>query len=113
MTGRDAGHTLVYMAVDDGGINDALALRRADVSVSQHGAAGIATDTARVVFLEGNLARMNELFDIAEDLLRLRVVNARGSVPETPASATNTAPEGARLSKWQYSAQLQMNRSNA
>jgi len=50
------------------GINDALALRQADVSVSLHGAAGIATDTAQVVFLEGNLARMNELFDIARDL---------------------------------------------
>jgi Cu2+-exporting ATPase len=50
------------------GINDALALRRADVSISLHGAAGIATDTAQVVFLEGNLARMNELFDIASDL---------------------------------------------
>ncbi|MCJ2136003.1 heavy metal translocating P-type ATPase [Methylobacterium sp. J-026] len=50
------------------GINDALALRQADVSVSLSGAAGIATDTAQVVFLEGNLRRMGELFDIAREL---------------------------------------------
>ena len=52
------------------GINDALALRQADVSVSLHGASGIAVDTAQVVFLEGNLRRMCELFDIARDLHR-------------------------------------------
>ncbi|MGY2048786.1 heavy metal translocating P-type ATPase [Methylobacterium sp. JK268] len=50
------------------GINDALALRQADVSVSLSGAASIATDTAQVVFLEGNLRRMGELFAIARDL---------------------------------------------
>ena len=50
------------------GINDALALRQADVSVSLSGAAGIATDTAQVVFLEGNLRRMGELFGIAREL---------------------------------------------
>ena len=50
------------------GINDALALRQADVSVSLSGAAGIATDTAQVVFLEGNLRRMGELFDISKEL---------------------------------------------
>ncbi|GJE28134.1 heavy metal translocating P-type ATPase [Methylobacterium organophilum] len=50
------------------GINDALALRQADVSVSLSGAAGIATDTAQVVFLEGNLRRMGEMFSIAREL---------------------------------------------
>jgi Cu2+-exporting ATPase len=62
---QNEGRTVCFVG---DGINDALALRQADVSISLHGAAGIATDTAQVVFLEGNLARMNELFDIACDL---------------------------------------------
>jgi Cu2+-exporting ATPase len=39
------------------GINDSIALRAADVSVSLAGAATIAADTANVVLLDGNLER--------------------------------------------------------
>ncbi|MBV8576003.1 MAG: heavy metal translocating P-type ATPase [Acetobacteraceae bacterium] len=59
------GHNVCFVG---DGINDALALRQADVSVSLHGASSIAVDTAQVVFLEGNLRRMCELFDIAREL---------------------------------------------
>jgi cation transport ATPase len=50
------------------GINDSIALRAADVSVSLTGAAMIAADTASVVLLDGNLERLPLLFDLAKDL---------------------------------------------
>ena len=52
------------------GINDSIALKKADVSVSLRGASTIATDTAQVVFLEGGLSRLCELRDIARNLDR-------------------------------------------
>ena len=47
------------------GINDSIALKKADVSISLRGASSIATDTAKVIFLEGGLSRLCELRDIA------------------------------------------------
>jgi Cu2+-exporting ATPase len=50
------------------GINDAIALKKANVSVSLRGATSIATDTAHVVFLEHGLGKLCELRDIGQDL---------------------------------------------
>jgi Cu2+-exporting ATPase len=52
------------------GINDSIALKKADVSISLRGASSLATDTAQVVFLEGGLARLRELRQVARDLDR-------------------------------------------
>jgi heavy metal translocating P-type ATPase len=52
------------------GINDSIALKKADVSISLRGASTIATDTAQVIFLEGGLSKLCELRDIAHDLDR-------------------------------------------
>ena len=52
------------------GINDAIALKKADVSISLRGATSIATDTAHVVFMEQGLGKLCELHDIAGDLER-------------------------------------------
>jgi Cu2+-exporting ATPase len=52
------------------GINDAIALRRANVSVSIRGATTVATDTAQVVFMDDNLAKLSDLMDIAHELER-------------------------------------------
>jgi cation transport ATPase len=52
------------------GINDSIALKKADVSISLRGASSLATDTAQVVFLEGGLSRLCELRQIAHDLDR-------------------------------------------
>ena len=52
------------------GINDAIALKKANVSVSLRGATSIATDTAHVVFMEQSLGKLCELRDIARDLNR-------------------------------------------
>jgi Cu2+-exporting ATPase len=50
------------------GINDAIALKKANVSISLRGATSIATDTANVVFMEPGLAKLCELLEIAHDL---------------------------------------------
>jgi heavy metal translocating P-type ATPase len=52
------------------GINDSIALKKANVSISLRGASSIATDTAHIVFMEESLARICELRDIARSLDR-------------------------------------------
>jgi Cu2+-exporting ATPase len=52
------------------GINDAIALKKANVSIALRGATSIATDMAHVVFMELGLGRLCELRDIADDLQR-------------------------------------------
>ena len=50
------------------GINDSIALKKANVSISLRGATSIATDTAHIVFLEQGLAKLCALRDIAHRL---------------------------------------------
>ena len=58
------------------GINDAIALKKADVSVSLHGASTIATDTAQVILMDDSLNQLIKLFDLSESL----EINFRNSV---------------------------------
>lgn len=53
------------MFVGDG-INDSIALKQANVSVSIMGATTIATDTAQIVLMDGTLEQLDTLFDLAE-----------------------------------------------
>jgi Cu2+-exporting ATPase len=50
------------------GINDSIALKKANVSVSLRGATSIATDTAQVVFMEESLAKLCDFLDISRRL---------------------------------------------
>jgi Cu2+-exporting ATPase len=52
------------------GINDSIALKKANVSISLRGASSIATDTAQIVFMEESLHRLCELRDVARALDR-------------------------------------------
>lgn len=52
------------------GINDAIALRKAQVSISLRGATTAATDTAQVILMEGNLNQLLHLFQLAEEFER-------------------------------------------
>jgi heavy metal translocating P-type ATPase len=52
------------------GINDSIALKKANVSISLRGASTIATDTAQIVFMEESLARVCDLIDCSEELER-------------------------------------------
>ena len=53
------------MFVGDG-INDSIALKQAHVSVSIAGATTVATDTAQIVLMDGTLAQLDTLFELAE-----------------------------------------------
>jgi len=46
------------------GINDAIALKQANVSISLRGASTIATDTAQIVFMDGSLTQLLHLFTL-------------------------------------------------
>ena len=48
------------------GINDAIALKQADVSVSLRGASTIATDTAQIVLMDASLDQLRHLFDLTK-----------------------------------------------
>jgi len=52
------------------GINDSIALKQANVSISLRGASSIATDTAQIVFMEQGLDKLCELRDLAQAMER-------------------------------------------
>jgi Cu2+-exporting ATPase len=49
------------------GINDAIALKSAQVSISLKGASSIATDIADIVFMDGTLERLEMLFKLSDE----------------------------------------------
>lgn len=59
---REEGRSICFVG---DGINDAIALKRADVSVSLSGASTVAIDTAMVVLMRGSLSQLLTAFDIA------------------------------------------------
>lgn len=59
---QEAGCTVCFVG---DGINDAIALQQADVSVSLRGATTIATDSAQIVLMNQSLRQLDQLFEIA------------------------------------------------
>ncbi len=57
------------------GINDSIALKSANVSVSLSGATTIAVDTAQIVLMEGNLTQLPQVFEIGADFAANMRVN--------------------------------------
>ena len=49
------------------GINDAIALKKANVSISLQGASTVATDTAQVILMNQKLDQLCDLFDLARE----------------------------------------------
>lgn len=47
------------------GINDAIALKKSQVSISLRGASSVAVDTAQIILMEGNLQPLPDLFELA------------------------------------------------
>jgi len=60
---QQAGRVVCFVG---DGINDAIALQQADVSVSMRGATTIATDSAQVVLTSGSLQQLSHLFELAQ-----------------------------------------------
>lgn len=49
------------------GINDTIALKQANVSISLSGAASAATDTAQIIMMDGSLNYLNHIFDLSNE----------------------------------------------
>ena len=62
---QEQGKTVCFIG---DGINDSIAMKKADVSISLSGATDVAIDVAQVVLLDGNLSRLCDIFDIAKGL---------------------------------------------
>jgi len=62
---QNEGKTICFVG---DGINDAIAMKKSDVSISMLGATSIATDTAQVILMDGGLSHLPYLFDISKQL---------------------------------------------
>ncbi len=62
------------------GINDAIALRQADVSISLAGATSIATDSAAIVLMGGELSALPALWSLADEMKANILTSARLSI---------------------------------
>ncbi len=61
---QQQGRSICYVG---DGINDSIALKQANVSVSLSGASSIAVDSAQVILMDGTLNQLTELFQLAKD----------------------------------------------
>lgn len=62
---QQAGKSVCFMG---DGINDAIALKQANVSISLRGASTVATDTAQIVLMDESMNHLLQLFELAEHL---------------------------------------------
>lgn len=61
---RDEGRFVCFIG---DGINDAIALKSAQISISLKGASSAATDTAQVIFMDGSLEPFERLFTLSDE----------------------------------------------
>jgi heavy metal translocating P-type ATPase len=61
---QEQGHCVCFIG---DGINDAIAMRQADVSISLRGATTAATDTAQIVLMDASLNQLLTLLDLAHE----------------------------------------------
>ena len=71
---QDKGRTVCFIG---DGINDAIAMRQANVSISLRGATTVATDTAQVILMKGNLNQLLYLFQLGRAFERDLKLNVR------------------------------------
>ncbi|MCB0084327.1 MAG: HAD-IC family P-type ATPase, partial [Caldilineaceae bacterium] len=67
-----AGKTVCYVG---DGINDAVALQKAHVSISLRGASTIATDTAQIILMDESIRHLGTLFDLGDDFAENMKIN--------------------------------------
>ncbi|TAN46940.1 MAG: heavy metal translocating P-type ATPase [Methylococcaceae bacterium] len=74
---QSQGHKVCFIG---DGINDAIALHQADVSISFRGATSVASDSAQIVLMEDNLEQLLALFELARAYEQNLATNYRGAV---------------------------------
>lgn len=62
------------------GINDAIALKEAQVSISLRGASSVATDTAQIILMDGDLNKLESLFEISKEFEKNMQANYLSSI---------------------------------
>ena len=60
---QEEGKTVCFVG---DGINDSIAMKKAQVSISLSGASSVATDTAGIILMDGTLSQLMPLFDIGQ-----------------------------------------------
>jgi Cu2+-exporting ATPase len=71
---QEKGRTVCFIG---DGINDAIAMRQAELSISLRGATTVATDTAQVILMKGNLNQLLYLFQLGRDFAHDLKLNVR------------------------------------
>ncbi|MEN8215160.1 MAG: heavy metal translocating P-type ATPase [Pseudomonadota bacterium] len=74
---RDEGKFVCFIG---DGINDAIALKSAQISISLKGASSAATDTAQIIFMDGTLAALDRLFQFTDEFEHTMQKNLRLSI---------------------------------
>ena len=74
---RERGKFVAYIG---DGINDAIALKQANVSISFRGVSTVATDTAQIVLMDGDLNKLKSLFEISNSFKTNMKTNFLGSM---------------------------------
>ncbi len=59
------GHKVCFVG---DGVNDSIAMKKANVSISMKGATSVATDLAQVILLDGSLLHIDALFNVSQHL---------------------------------------------
>ena len=76
---QDEGHIVCFVG---DGINDSIALKKSNVSVSLRGSTTVATDAAQIVLMQESLQQLPFLFDLGDDMERgTRLGLIAGMVP--------------------------------
>lgn len=60
---QNEGRTICFVG---DGINDAIALKKSQVSISLRGASTVATDVAQIILMDGGLTKLGAVFDFAQ-----------------------------------------------
>ncbi|MDD5227703.1 MAG: heavy metal translocating P-type ATPase [Methylococcales bacterium] len=59
------GHKVCFIG---DGVNDTIAMKKANISISLSGATSVATDTAQIILMDGSLKKLDELLVLAHEL---------------------------------------------
>ncbi len=83
---QQKGHQVCFIG---DGINDAIAMQKAQVSISLRGATTAATDTAQIILMGGHLNQLLYLFQISEEFDRNIQHNSRFTIGMSFAAAAS------------------------